>query len=366
MEILSDATFKGNLTISGGDFSVTRKGESRQVIKTISDGVSINGNLNISGSIHNPIGSNININSGVRIEGTEIVNSTLDVYGDTHIHDKTVIGGDFSVTPKGESSPSFVVGSLTTNNGATGSEFQSTTIGGVFVNKDFYVDPIDDGTGLEISKYCGVSFKSSVYFGHLGYFANGACIHGGAIIYDGVSIHNDLNVYANFNLNGESISKWSDLNSLLSFAPASLSSTVSSNTSKINSVCTAVSSLCTKVNSLCTTVSSLCSTVESNSTGISSICATISNYPRIGSMTVPFDVPADCTKFLICGGTDYPAESTYYMFMTKGTNPMKPVNIDLEARWDSTTGGKWKFIATKSSGFAMCYSDNYKLTYFYK
>lgn len=105
MEILSDATFRG--------------------------GVSINGNLNISGSIHNPISSNININSGVRIEGTEIVNSTLDVYGYTHIHNKTVISGDFSVTPKGESSPSFVVGN-TTNNSGNGSEFQSTTIGGVF------------------------------------------------------------------------------------------------------------------------------------------------------------------------------------------------------------------------------------------
>ena len=86
---------------------------------------------------------------------------------------------------------------------------------------------------------------------------------------------------------------------------------------------------------------------------------------------INFDIAASCTKFSV----DMPWESTSCssgtmavsgsniidLKMTKGTNPISPVNIDLEARCDSTTGNSWKIIATKSSSFAMSSADNYKI-----
>lgn len=177
--------------------------------------------------------------------------------------------------------------------------------------------------------------------------------------YSGVTIRGDCGLYVDsdegiavrkiiFQTSGGSyITSWSCLNYILDFAPASLSKTVSSNTTKINSVCTTVSSLCAKVNNLCTTVGDFL------------------KFCRI-SLDNLFDndVPADCTKFLICAGFNG-SDRPYYMFMTKGTNPMSVANIDLEARCDSTTNGYWNFIATKSSGLAMCLAD-YSINYFYK
>lgn len=81
---------------------------------------------------------------------------------------------------------------------------------------------------------------------------------------------------------------------------------------------------------------------------------------------IGFDVAASCTKFSV----DMPYESSTYAIhgynvidlkMTKGSNPISPVNIDLEARCDSTTGNGWKIIATKSSSFAMSSADDYKI-----
>lgn len=121
-------------------------------------------------------------------------------------------------------------------------------------------------------------------------------------------------------LNDQSISNWSCLNNILNFAPSS--------------------------------------TVES-------LCTTVAFIPRFCSITLPSDVPADCTRFTICAHGNHPVESAYYMFMTKGTNPMSLVNIDLEARCDSTTYNNWSFVATKSSGFEMKSSDGYVLKFFY-
>ena len=81
---------------------------------------------------------------------------------------------------------------------------------------------------------------------------------------------------------------------------------------------------------------------------------------------IDFDIAASCTKFSV----DMPWESdsnaisarnVIDMKMTKGENPISPVNIDLEARCDSTTANNWRIIATKSSSFAMSSADNYKI-----
>lgn len=91
----------------------------------------------------------------------------------------------------------------------------------------------------------------------------------------------------------------------------------------------------------------------------------------ISKTPINFDVPANCTKFFInspysiTSGTTVDGVGNEYMVMTKGFNPMMPVNIDLEARCDSTTDGGWRIIATKSSGFAMSASDGYMLKVFY-
>ena len=143
-----------------------------------------------------------------------------------------------------------------------------------------------------------------------------------------------------------SINYWSDLNDILDFAPkslsstvSSLSSTVSSNTSNINTACHDIRLISTKVDSM----------------------------RRFGRCVLDFDVPTDCTKFVV-----YPANgsltSVDYMFMTKGngwTSPMGIVNVDLEARCDSSTDNRWAFVVTKSSGFAMCANQNYTIGYFY-
>ena len=149
--------------------------------------------------------------------------------------------------------------------------------------------------------------------------------------------------------NGTSIGSWAGLNSILNFAPKSLSTTVSSLSSTVNTHTTNITCLFTAVNS--------------NITKINTLCTKVANVPNFCSVTLDFDVPADCTKFII---STHSAMNSYYMFMTKGTNPRSPVNIDLEARCDSTTGSSWVFVATKSSGLAMCAVDKYTLGYFYK
>ena len=151
----------------------------------------------------------------------------------------------------------------------------------------------------------------------------------------GILIRGTETIYGSLSLgdpsyNANIISNWSDLNNILDFAPSSLSTC-------IGCISTVVSSLCTAV----------------------------SNLPKFCSITLPSDVPADCTKFTICAHGNHPVERAYYMFMTKGTNPMSLVNIDLEARCDSTTYNNWSFVATKSSGFEMKSSDGYVLKFFY-
>lgn len=79
---------------------------------------------------------------------------------------------------------------------------------------------------------------------------------------------------------------------------------------------------------------------------------------------IGFDVAASCTKFSVdmpwvSNPNAIPGYNVIDLKMTKGTNPISPVNMDLEARCDSGNG--WKIVATKSSSFAMSSADNYKI-----
>lgn len=288
MEILSDATFKGNVTISGGDFSVTRKGESAPVILTGPCGST--GKVDINGCVN--FYSDINVSDNVWISGS------LTAYSGA------CINGDFSVTRSGESSPSFVVGSITTDNGSTGSEFQSTTIGGVFVNGDFSVTKAGESTPLIATNVISDN----------GYHTYALNVNGSEFIHDDLVLGSDLHMTgSNFIMNGgqlsieygakiyldgSSISRWSDLNTKLDFAPKSLSSTVSSLCTTVSSHTTKINSACSTINSLCTKFNSLCTDVSSNTNKINCLCTTVAGIQPYTKHVFgnPY-LPAGCTKF---------------------------------------------------------------------
>ena len=97
MEILSDATFKGNVSINGGNFSVTPKGKSDYLMVTNSEPNGI-GSLTVLGSefIYGDliVYPNAKIRSQER-NGSVTVDSGMTINGDT------TICGSFSVTRAG-------------------------------------------------------------------------------------------------------------------------------------------------------------------------------------------------------------------------------------------------------------------------
>lgn len=188
----------------------------------------------------------------------------------------SISGGNFSVTCKGGSSPSFNVGGITTNNGSSKSEFR----GGVFVNGDFSVT-LEGNTipSIEISRDNVSAYSSYIK------------VYGSEYISYSLTVGGPIHAKHGIHLNDSDISNWSDLNYMLDFAPSSLSTTVSSNTSKINSACSTISSLCTKVDSLCTTVAS-------NTTKINSLCTKVDNILLNQKHTFANPtLPIGCTKF---------------------------------------------------------------------
>lgn len=97
MEILSDATFKGNVSINGGNFSVTPKGKSDYLMVTNSEPNGI-GSLTVLGSEFITGDLIVYPNAKIRSQernGSVTVDSGMTINGDT------TICGSFSVTRAG-------------------------------------------------------------------------------------------------------------------------------------------------------------------------------------------------------------------------------------------------------------------------